>query len=1480
VIACTMQNKMWTYFVDVLLFFLRRLSSDCRPTTNPSTTTNTANYLPIMANTEGPSDEAMSSMLAMSSDEEKIQRMAIRPHQISGRANLHPPSFPRRSLARRELMMDLGEGESPAAVVIRSSTAPKVRVSSSTKKVDIKADNVEKAESDDEGGNDEHPEMRELSQKHVENPNHQRVILSEYIRERPMTNSNTISLNPSLSPIKPRESRFKQRNSNNIIGFGTPTSGGFPSLDIAPVGTLTRKGRQISGLKSTSFPGRMGIVNSTNFAVSNRSGPAAAAVVNDIGIAADSILSNMSTDEIRESVDEIKSMLSSQSIEFLKRRGRQKLVISMEQSAQQHITHDMLPNKQAISEQADLQLEEKKELDKKKKVSEVLSAVRTPEDLDQVYKEALQLGLATELPSSTVVTYGDPEIDEVGMNDRMKNLHTATSLLRSTAPRQKMLGAKCLMGILEEDVVELDFKRSRKTFSASNDERETMRQMYPKLLPVALRCLLDESIATYQTPSRSLLLSITLRCIHALMTLFVHPFHVICLNTKSNGWNDPFVLYQTCYLSDVSHIPPSNELYPPTRITPLEIAGVSDSACYKADSSAASASSDSKEFYLDPAWTLLSKMQMLPCLSAVISCLSVDHQKRLAIPDASIRSVCGILTMMTVRSPGAASAIARHKSILPFLTSYCLSPSDVSISKDSDDGANLIIPALLLLCHLARQSKDIAKLEMPFLAIMPFLQAVLCAESDSEVRSWSFILLRILMRYGIATEQLQSLIHIAAPRIEIMRSESSSIAHCLTFFAAVCDISQTIQLNRDGHKFPTSDSDSILAMTGVWLSSSVRNCFADFLDTVKCSGVNHMKLAAAQLRLMSSYISTSMPTMGAHSVPIVSKENCFEVINAVIESEMLDTALSTALAMSFNASWQNCTSSHAQSVAGEAIGCSFISAFMNFVKTVGLVDMDNGMRTALTNKIMHSMERSDGRNMSLSTNGMFAIHPARQAWFVESEFAVLSVLCGGRFGSGDSCPLLSRFAFSLLGRMKVGHESMAEFVFGQHKLFDVKNKSDCQSLQMLFRTELAAGDRVLQLDHSLDLFFMRDLCNGVTDVESLRCFATFVGHSNSDVGEGRFFLPLGGIWLWNVLSSSVTCEGGPACANDASSAVLDLVSHSLRLLLQLELVSNESFYVRSIETGTKLYHLASVCLLSESILSDGDVCVAIDSMFKRYTGFECSTVSNNSLVSEFIKACFEHSRKSKESKDKDVDAEKLYELLINEKPAREGFSKDQLKALDDFVDDLCNAYIEYGGQYATFTNFVRLFLRHDFPAKVISAVLTKLHPILHVFTIEEEDTNTLQFYLAQSISGALPSLDSSRRDPSSVLDSYSSALKKTNKVLLRDDFLYLLAIAVLSRNLASSSQRCDCGLLAMKTRLTGVSDEAFYDIIQVSEKILLIGAGTKTQLITCLMDVCMDCKKWLMVQDENTRKKWMWNANRENVWTRVVAALKASKKAE
>ena len=148
-------------------------------------------------------------------------------------------------------------------------------------------------------------------------------------------------------------------------------------------------------------------------------------------------------------------------------------------------------------------------------------------------------------------------------------------------------------------------------------------------------------------------------------------------------------------------------------------------------------------------------------------------------------------------------------------------------------------------------------------------------------------------------------------------------------------------------------------------------------------------------------------------------------------------------------------------------------------------------------------------------------------------------------------------------------------------------------------------------------------------------------------------------------------------------------------------------------------------------------------------------------------------------------------------------------------------------------------------------MLTKLYPVLNLLTIEEEDRDAQLYYLTQSISGGLPSQDSSRRDPSSVLDSFSHSLRKREKDLSRHDYAYLLAVAYLSRNLASSSR----GLEAMKNRLAGLNDEIVYDITQVGVKILADGS-TADAIINCVLDVCLDSTKGLLAQDENTQKNW------------------------
>ena len=74
----------------------------------------------------------------------------------------------------------------------------------------------------------------------------------------------------------------------------------------------------------------------------------------------------------------------------------------------------------------------------------------------------------------------------------------------------------------------------------------------------------------------------------------------------------------------------------------------------------------------------------------------------------------------------------------------------------------------------------------------------------------------------------------------------------------------------------------------------------------------------------------------------------------------------------------------------------------------------------------------------------------------------------------------------------------------------------------------------------------------------------------------------------------------------------------------------------------------------------------------------------------------------------------------------------------------------------------------------------------------------------------------------------------------------------------------------MKNRLTGLSDAIFYDIVQVSLKILADGTS---DLISRVYDTCMDSKKGLLVQDDDTQIVWRWNSNGDAVWDKVLLYL-------
>eukprot|EP00986_Skeletonema_menzelii_P003397 scaffold1040_cov149-Skeletonema_menzelii.AAC.10 len=1403
-----------------------------------------------MANTEGLSDEVVSSMLAMPTPDEERQMYSLK-----------QPKFPHRALARREQMMEtLDEGEMPAARVIRASKAPKVHSSSALKNraqnnTDMKEQSITptpptEAIEPTQQMQDSDRATDGAADKILQRP----VIKADSIRERPAESNNNQTTSAIAQP-KRRESRFKQRQLKKG-GSANPTVGGFPSLDFAPVGSLTRKGRltQVQDSSSTvasqkiSVPSNMQHFTKTNPPQSHQRAN------NDISSANESMLANMTIDEIRDGVEEVKSILSAESIAFLRKRGKQKRT---EKVTQQTIDapareNNYLQNNDtsgpSLTKQMELELEEKKIREGKEKVAELLTNIRTPEDMDHAYNEAMQLGLAPSLPTSSL------ETRDVGhsTDERISNLHTASSLLRSTSFRQRLLGARSVCNILEEDVKAMLIERQRQSFSISTDDRKSLQKAYPPLLPVAIRCILDESLALAHTSSVALL-SQGLRSVHCLMKLFVHPYHVVNVNPSTIEANDPFQIYATSFMSDISHVPSGAELYPPTTITPIEKSGTNGS-CYRADSSAASAESDSKVFYNDPCWILLSRMRILPCLSDVIAGLSNQVSSESRIQVATLQSICGILAMLAVRLPGAALAIANHKGLLPFLTSYCLSPRSDESSELFD--TQNVLPFIILLCTLARQSKDVAGLDMPFRTIMPHLQGILCLqavnEDELEVQMWCLALLRILLRYGLATEHVQSLISIAAPHVAVQKSQNSICVHFLSLFAAICNASNVMQAQSGSQLSSIPEQDNSLPMSAIWLSSSVKSCTTSLPLLLRdCSSYDTdslLKMASSQLRLLSSFATAAEQSTPTTSVPILSKESCRSVIDEVLESDLLKHSLEISLGWSYRASWGE-IEDESRAIKREAISCAFVISFMNLAAHFST---DDELVPKLQRAVLNALKRSKTRNDKYVHTSGTIFHVARQSWLIEAEYSVLKYLCdigvGERYRS-----LVMAFAASLVGRLNVGHEAIAYFIFGQKALFRAGGDGDADLFRSLFLGELSISsrDRKAQLEHSDKLFNKGPL-------NSLRCTADFSTTANAR--EERFFLPLGATWVLNVLSSTITSEEAHSEDGGITNAT-GIVAGALSILVQLE-----ASCPLQVNAGTKLYHLCNVCLFPEEILRDDSIAASLSSLFKRYDS------NDSTVVRDFIKECFHHSRLSRAKKSTDEESSDTDPSLAAEKLLLD----DEMRALDDFVGDLCESFIEYGGQYLICARFMRVFLRRDFPIKITKSVTEKLQPILNLLSIEDETRDSLQLSLGQSMKGGLPSMDSSSRDSSALLDVFAAALKKVNK-LTRTDYFYLLAISFLSRNLASSFQRCECGLEAMKKRLSGVTSATFFDVVHTSKQLLCDKKGTKESMIGCVVERCLDDSTDLQRQDKDTQQLWQWNPSNESaVWKRALGHLDAS----
>jgi hypothetical protein len=206
----------------------------------------------------------------------------------------------------------------------------------------------------------------------------------------------------------------------------------------------------------------------------------------------------------------------------------------------------------------------------------------------------------------------------------------------------------------------------------------------------------------------------------------------------------PASIYQEYFMDDAVPTPPFGTCYPSISAQPLASTLDGDAVAYSTTSSSTSAQQDGEMFTKDPMWTLLTRMRILPRLAQLLSSVG----GKINLPDEAIVAICGILSMLSVRSVGAASAISQHSIILASVLKIAALPP----TYEGDPqylrclNARVALPAVIFMCTLARQSR-MAAATLPIDSILPPVLAMSVeTEEDHKLQKWSLILWRTMLR--------------------------------------------------------------------------------------------------------------------------------------------------------------------------------------------------------------------------------------------------------------------------------------------------------------------------------------------------------------------------------------------------------------------------------------------------------------------------------------------------------------------------------------------------------------------------------------------------------------------------------------------------------------------------------------------------------------------------------------------------------------
>ena len=1340
-----------------------------------------------MANTEGMPDEFVESLAMASST--TTTRTSSSSRRLS------------RLQERMEMPMG-GEGSRPAAKVIRKS-APAVKSSSSSSStIQIQ----------------ERPPTSEQSA-----PAPPALALVGSVLERSAPTHAGASSSTAHKGKKP--SRFAQQQAQLKASSNNQ---GFPSVNM-PLGTFLKKKPSTATTKSESpsnpqqqytlpIPASSSSTTQTasqDNSSSNNTKDDSSMLLQASRQEASSMLSDMSRDEILEAQQELTASLSPDMLAFLQARGKakQKKNSNQQQTASSRITSSASkPTTPVPQPQQSRQPPRSSNLasstQEKERLASLVSSVQTHDDLDKLYQQELQ----QEHPLD-----GDKQTPGGG-----DTFPLACDLLRSSVPRQALWAAKQVRDHLQERVDKLI-----KTKTGASDRD------WPTLLPVSLRCLLDQPSGA----NGYILHSYVIQSLQYLIQLELPHFA-----SDRDIW-----IHQLHFMEDA--VPTTQSVFPSVQVKPLTVqeTGTSKPVAYATSSSSTSAQEDAVAFEKDPLWTLLSKMRLLPRLAQLLNQNSV-------LPQEFVAASSKVLQLLCQRSPGAASAIAQHPTLVQALLQATILEDRHLVAID------LATITLGFFCVLARQSRVAAE----SLKVQEWLPQILGVPASNqkhfELQQRAIVLWRTCLRYGLALQCTSDILQLAAAKhLTLPFSERFSLSTLfLSAFAQVLEcvhIAQSKPEEKAKAKI-TGEQWQVLSQAASWLSLTRRNVWstisAESSENVEDGDSVDLKAVlgwhAARIRFLgaffqiSSVLQNSPNSQSEFKADEISMEEELGLLESI--DRWLDTRGFVQKACSVIASSGISTNviTHDDTVDYEleATSSSFLASLVLLVlafekdpsKTGNAMvrSLSRSITQRLVAALLSCLQKASSRS-NVSTN-QTSHAPFRQGWINQSHFSMAKILAHAAsleiLSSADSS-LVRLLVFALLGRLTRGQEAIGAVLFSMDTLFQPNTNpleedfTSSSPISSLFLGEICGSQSARkQLDHSFKLQHGFGLTSDEFGPFELDSLISNADNMVPNHGNSELILPIGRYWLWKTLSGSVQTNTKPF--SHGTTEGTSVVAATLNILLEIEQQEEISNlrghgYSSKIPLGAKLYYLMNVCLHHEDILQDSKVLESAEALFDMLF----RRISKSSIQA-FGNACFHHisttrSHQNETEEEKlDEKDEKLLKMFNPEPIDKVSLSTEELKALDAFIEDLLAAFNDYGAQYDFFIKCMRLFLMSMFPTSIRCKALKELSGVLHLLTLpgELEDTSStgICLVLSKGINGGLPAKDQSLRDSSDLLNLVASFTRPGGTARAPEGFFLLLSIALLARNLAICLSEDDStGLEAFKKRIAvvdaGIADRIF-----------------------------------------------------------------------